>query len=96
MKSTWVQGKKQGSLRSRVLAFFSLLLLILLLDTIPCYAAVLYGKSSRHKAGPASGMSAFKPQSGFKGKNNAAKDGDGIFGGDKRRVYTGPNPLHNR
>ena len=24
------------------------------------------------------------------------KDGDAIFGDEKRRIYTGPNPLHNR
>ncbi|KAL3637120.1 hypothetical protein CASFOL_019419 [Castilleja foliolosa] len=23
-------------------------------------------------------------------------DGDKVFGAEKRRVYTGPNPLHNR
>jgi hypothetical protein len=29
-------------------------------------------------------------------KRNANKDGNEIFGADKRKVYTGPNPLHNR
>ncbi|KAL6341928.1 hypothetical protein AAG906_038173 [Vitis piasezkii] len=24
------------------------------------------------------------------------KDGDAVFGDEKRKIYTGPNPLHNR
>ncbi|GKV17324.1 hypothetical protein SLEP1_g27842 [Rubroshorea leprosula] len=97
MRSTWYQSKKQESLRSRVLASFSLLLLMMLLqlESIPCYGAVLYEKSSRFKGGSASGISAFKSQGRFKVKNNAAKD-DEIFGAGKRSVFTGPNPLHNR
>ncbi|EXC34953.1 hypothetical protein L484_014677 [Morus notabilis] len=37
-----------------------------------------------------------QPKGGsFKGNFNA-KDGDEVFGVEKRKIYTGPNPLHNR
>lgn len=46
-----------------------------------------------------------QPHGGFEAAGNhvhKAKDGDGgddddeVFGDEKRKVYTGPNPLHNR
>ncbi|KAK6235501.1 hypothetical protein QUC31_019236 [Theobroma cacao] len=33
---------------------------------------------------------------GFQGDAHRAKDGDEVFGDEKRKVHTGPNPLHNR
>ncbi|XVE95741.1 hypothetical protein REPUB_Repub02eG0125500 [Reevesia pubescens] len=93
---TWALRKKQMSLR-RGLACLSLLLLMLLQFETRCYAGV-YDKLNRFKVGSGAGLSPpFKsPQGGFKGSNTGRKDGDGIFGAEQRKVYTGPNPLHNR
>ncbi|KAL3585211.1 hypothetical protein D5086_012078 [Populus alba] len=67
-----------------------------LLET-PCYA-VGYGKFSSVKGGSRSELRNNPAMSNGVGghKRNANKDGNEIFGGDKRKVYTGPNPLHNR
>lgn len=75
------------------LACLSLLLLMLLQLETACFAAG-YGKFSSFKGTLGSVPSPVKSQSGFKG--NADKVGDEVFGVEKRKVYTGPNPLHNR
>ncbi|ESW34062.1 hypothetical protein PHAVU_001G120900 [Phaseolus vulgaris] len=76
---------------------FLLLLLLLLLSTTPCHAAAGKARFERFKGG--SSASQFKPFN-FRGAdlqgNSAHKEGDQVFGADKRKVYTGPNPLHNR
>ena len=48
-------------------------------------------------------LSHVKSQAGFRGNNPIEDhdhhkdiDGDEVFGAEKRKVYTGPNPLHNR
>ncbi|QCD97065.1 hypothetical protein DEO72_LG6g1775 [Vigna unguiculata] len=82
---------------------FLLLLLLLLFSTTPCHAAAAAGKArfQRFKGASSSSSSAseFKPFN-FHGAdlegNGAHKEGDQVFGADKRKVYTGPNPLHNR
>jgi hypothetical protein len=76
----------------------SLLLLILLQLEAPCFAdgsrrfTRFKGGSSGSELNPGPGSEL--NHGGFKG--NAGKDGDEIFGAEKRKVYTGPNPLHNR
>ncbi|KAF3442161.1 hypothetical protein FNV43_RR16077 [Rhamnella rubrinervis] len=87
-----VKSKKQMGLKTE-LACLSLLLLVLLLLETACFAEG-YGKIGRFKGGSGSVLGPVKSQSGFKG--NAHKDGDEVFGVEKRKVYTGPNPLHNR
>ncbi|ONH94795.1 hypothetical protein PRUPE_7G031000 [Prunus persica] len=91
-----VKRRKQMSLKTE-LACLSLLVLILLQLETPSLAAG-NEKSTTVKAAPtkASEFNPAKPQvGGF--KRNAEKDGnDEIFGADKRTIYTGPNPLHNR
>ncbi|KAE8697740.1 Aldolase superfamily protein [Hibiscus syriacus] len=73
----------------RRLACMSLLLLMLLQFRTPCSAA-LYDEFNRFKPGSGAGLS---PKVGeFKGPNTG-KDGDDIFGAEKRKVYAGPNPL---
>lgn len=74
-----------------------LLLVIMSLLETPCYA-VGYGKFSSVKGGSRSELRNNPAMSNGVGghKRNANKDGNEIFGGDKRKVYTGPNPLHNR
>ncbi|XVF07085.1 hypothetical protein REPUB_Repub06bG0107100 [Reevesia pubescens] len=94
---TWALRKNQMSLIRRGLACLSLLLLLLLQFETPCNAAP-NGKLNRFKAGSGAGWLStphFKSQGGFKG-SNTGKDGEDIFGTEKRKVYTGPNPLHNR
>lgn len=77
------------------LVILSLLLLTLLqLRTTPCNAAEK-ARFDRFKAGSTSEFKHFQSRAGFKGKN-ADKDGKESFGEEKRKVYTGPNPLHNR
>lgn len=88
----WVLRKKRMGLRTE-LACLSLLLLMLLQFETPCFAAGI-GRFSRFKVGSSSELNPVKPHGGFKG--NADKDSEGIFGAEKRKVYTGPNPLHNR
>lgn len=88
----WVIRKEQMGLR-RGLACFSLLLLILSVLETPC-SAVGYAKFSRFKGGSDSELNPAKSNNGFKG--NVDKDGNEIFGAEKRKVHTGPNPLHNR
>lgn len=60
--------------------------MLLQLQTSQCYAADHHGnpKFSRFKAWSGSHM------------NPDNKNGDESFGAEKRKVYTGPNPLHNR
>lgn len=79
-----------------------LFLLLLLLSTTPCHAAARKTRFDRLKGGSSSDDEfKFKPSNNFhgvglQGNTNAQKDGDQVFGADKRKVYTGPNPLHNR
>lgn len=80
--------------------YFSLLLLSMLLHlqitTIPCCAPASnenMHKSNNFKAAEASSSSLKKTNGGFLGKLDGA---DEVFAGDKRKVNTGSNPLHNR
>ncbi|KAL1531380.1 CLAVATA3/ESR-RELATED 17 [Salvia divinorum] len=73
-----------------------LLLLLLLLLENPCFA----DGSSRFVQGNKKGLSSNPARihrTHYKGvvadEDNV---GDEVFGAEKRRVYTGPNPLHNR
>ncbi|KDP37692.1 hypothetical protein JCGZ_06349 [Jatropha curcas] len=88
----------------RELACLSLLVLIMSQLETPCFA-VGYAKFSRFKGGslsssPSHGQlssaMATNPNGVFKGRNAHNKDSDDIYGAEKRKVYTGPNPLHNR
>lgn len=92
----WVLRKKRMGLRTE-LACLSLLLLMLLQLETPCLAGGS-GRFSSLKGGSGSGsgseINPVKPHGAYKG--NADKDADEIYGADKRKVYTGPNPLHNR
>ncbi|KAK7396047.1 hypothetical protein VNO78_16756 [Psophocarpus tetragonolobus] len=78
------------------LILFLLLLLLLLLGTTPCHAAPRKVGFHRFK-GASSSSSEFKPFNFHGAGNTAHKEvADQVFGADKRKVYTGPNPLHNR
>ncbi|KAL1124840.1 hypothetical protein V6Z11_A13G001800, partial [Gossypium hirsutum] len=75
-------------LRTRLACLSLLLLLLLLLQfETPCYA----GGVHRFKAGGSNGE-----QKSPKFIKSQGKNGDGIFAAQQRKVYTGPNPLHNK
>ncbi|EEF45097.1 conserved hypothetical protein [Ricinus communis] len=94
-----------GLKREELLACLSVLLLIISQLQASCFA-VGYGKFSRFRGGSSGSgsdhhhLSASANSRGiFKENahnNNNNKDPDEIFGAEKRKVYTGPNPLHNR
>ena len=101
----WVTRKKQmGLKREELLACLSILLLIMSHLQTSCFA-VGYGKFSRFKGGRGwsasssdhNHLSTSANSNGvFRGKAHNNKGSDEIFGAEKRKVYTGPNPLHNR
>lgn len=76
-----------------------LLLTMLLLLVSPCNAA---GRARLHRfkahgsPNNNSELKAFHFGGGHQGQEHQDVDGDGVFKADKRKVYTGPNPLHNR
>ncbi|GMN53147.1 hypothetical protein TIFTF001_022291 [Ficus carica] len=94
-----IKKLEMGISRKRELACLSLLLLLMLLlhlESNACFAEGYIGKSTgRFRRSAISSksheLSRVKSQTqvGF-------KDGDEVFGVEKRKVYTGPNPLHNR
>ncbi|PIN25020.1 hypothetical protein CDL12_02241 [Handroanthus impetiginosus] len=83
-------GKELG------LLCFVLLLMILLLEN-PCFAEDgIKGKFTREKRGSFTAVKVHR--NGYRGiaSDKDHINGDGVFGAEKRMVYTGPNPLHNR
>ncbi|XVF56321.1 hypothetical protein PTKIN_Ptkin06aG0109500 [Pterospermum kingtungense] len=88
-------NRNQMRLR-RGLACLALLLLMLLQFETQCYAGV-HDKLNRFKSGSVSRLSpSFKSRGRSKGSNTAKAGADDIFCAEQRKVYTGPNPLHNR
>lgn len=96
--------------RAKVVSSCSVLLLLLLLllccavHTVPC-SAYEYGNGRSYRLhgrskfssppSPSSRMNSARViQGGAAGRGGAGDEE--VFGADKRRVYTGPNPLHNR
>lgn len=94
-------NKQMGPKKDQKLAAcYSLLLLSMCLHlqitTIPCCAPAGNDnthKSNNVKAAGALSSSLKKTNGGFLGKLDGA---DETFATDKRKVNTGPNPLHNR
>lgn len=81
--------KRDMGLRKEV-ACWVLLLMLLQVET-SCLASGS-GRFGRLKNGSYSNFSPVESKGGFGGN----EDGDGAFGVEKRKIYTGPNPLHNR
>lgn len=76
------------------LAYFLIIVLMLLQLGKPCYSI---GYGARNRVGSVSPMGSLKVQNGVKeSRSNNKDEDDDIFGADKRKVYTGANPLHNR
>ncbi|KAE8656702.1 Aldolase superfamily protein isoform 1 [Hibiscus syriacus] len=89
---------------SRNLNCFALLFLLLSFFLLQLeFSGSSHGSSLKKSAISASSQR-FKPPvrgGGFEAGSHKAKDGgadddDGIFDDEKRKVHTGPNPLHNR
>lgn len=79
------------------LACFSILLLVLFFFTITSSATDGYAKSQSYKNEPlSSNLSTFFHDKGGSRQNVGEDGGEAVLGDDKRKVYTGPNPLHNR
>ncbi|KAL2320641.1 hypothetical protein Fmac_029610 [Flemingia macrophylla] len=83
-----VKGKNQKMI-------FLILLVLLLLSTTPSHAAARKSRFDRF-SGSSSTSDEFKPSNFHGGSLEGNKEGNEAFGADKRKVYTGPNPLHNR
>ncbi|GAB4851776.1 hypothetical protein Ancab_031176 [Ancistrocladus abbreviatus] len=85
-------------LRKRQLACLSLLVLMLLPSETPVFADG-HGRFNKLKSGSSSSSSEHnyvKGQSFFKGNAKKNADDDVVFDDEKRKIHTGPNPLHNR
>ncbi|KMT15206.1 hypothetical protein BVRB_3g063170 [Beta vulgaris subsp. vulgaris] len=97
-----------GLKKQQQLACLSLLLLIILIFKTPTFA-VGYGRFNKFRSGfySSSEINHGKHQPGHKSLSSSSsttnkagnaedQNGDDIFGADKRKIHTGPNPLHNR
>ena len=94
-----------GGIRKELACLSLLLLMLLGLETCSCFADGNIHKKFKGGSDDISHdkmNSLKKPHKDFMRGNivNPNKDGDGgggdVFGAEKRKVYTGPNPLHNR
>lgn len=82
------------SMRLMSQACFSILLLILFLFKISSSSAADgYAKSQSFRTEPVSNLGPFKGKSR---QNTGEGGGEAFLGDEKRIIYTGPNPLHNR
>ncbi|OIW15489.1 hypothetical protein TanjilG_32893 [Lupinus angustifolius] len=79
--------------------FISLFLIMLLLlsTTTSSTTAEKARRFDRFKGGSSSSeLKSSEFHVGVQGNKADKNIGDQVFGADKRKVYTGPNPLHNR
>lgn len=93
---TW--GKSHMGIRRELRTCFCILVLLAyLLFENPCFAERSSVKRAASSSSSSSGFEAVKIHG--KGQRGIAADkdnGNDVFGDQKRRVYTGANPLHNR
>ncbi|KAK7333902.1 hypothetical protein VNO80_30683 [Phaseolus coccineus] len=83
------------TMRLMCLACFSLLMLVLLLLQSFSTASNESGKFQNFKSGYMSKFNSIQDKQGL--RQNSAEGGNGaILGDEKRKIYTGPNTLHNR
>ncbi|CAL0323528.1 unnamed protein product [Lupinus luteus] len=77
---------------------FFLLMLLLLSTTSSSSTAEKARRFDRFRGGSSSSsdLKSSEFHVGVQGNKADKHIGDQVFGADKRKVYTGPNPLHNR
>ncbi|CAL5193312.1 unnamed protein product [Lathyrus oleraceus] len=80
-----ISVKSKNQKTCLVFLLLLLLILLLLLSNATCEASARFDTFKS--------KSKYKFHGDFQGRN---KNEDQVFGDDKRKVYTGPNPLHNR
>ncbi|KAL6530572.1 hypothetical protein OROMI_028461 [Orobanche minor] len=83
-----------------IFSLFLLMVMILLLENNPCFSEVR-GKFTRDKKGfypphDVSNAVLNIHKNDYKGIAPDINEDDEVFGTEKRRVYAGPDPLHNR
>ena len=86
-----------GLRKKQQLACLSLLLMIILIFKNPAFA-VGYGRFNKFGTGFSSSEvnhGKQKQKQVYK-SGNVEENGGNFFGDDKRKIHTGPNPLHNR
>lgn len=74
----------------KAIAFLFVLLLLVQLETSCLADGYTYKRFGKLRSGSGSALSPVKSKNLFGG------GGDGVFDAEKRKVHTGPNPLHNR
>ncbi|KAL2322356.1 hypothetical protein Fmac_026735 [Flemingia macrophylla] len=82
-------------MRLTSLACFSLLMLFLLLLHNFSTSANGSPKFQNLESGSVSKTSSIHAKQGFR-QNSGEGGSEAVLGDEKRKIYTGPNPLHNR
>ena len=79
-------------------ACFSLLLLVFLFlfNFKTSSAADGSAKFQSFKSGSMSKIDPAQHRGGFREQNSGKESSEAVLGDEKRKIYTGPNPLHNR
>ncbi|BAT88926.1 hypothetical protein LR48_Vigan272s005300 [Vigna angularis] len=83
------------TMRLMGLACFFLFMLVLLLLQSLSTATKESGKFQNFKSGYMSKSNSIEDKHGFR-QNSGEGASEAILGDEKRKIYTGPNPLHNR
>ncbi|CAL0332830.1 unnamed protein product [Lupinus luteus] len=80
-----------------VLILSLFLLMLLLLNTTTPSSTAEKGRFDRFKGGSSSSvLKSSEFHVGIQESKAEKHGGDRVFGAEKRKVYAGPNPLHNR
>ncbi|KAK7300259.1 hypothetical protein RJT34_11100 [Clitoria ternatea] len=80
----------------RLMSCFLVLLLILFLFEISFAATDEQSKFQNFRSGSVSNLSPFQDKRGPAQNKGEDGSGEAVLGDEKRKIYTGPNPLHNR
>ncbi|KAK7304888.1 hypothetical protein VNO77_42781 [Canavalia gladiata] len=89
---------QEETMKLMSLACFSLLLLLLLL-LIQSFSTTThndYAKFQNFETGSVSKPNPIQAKQGSRENSGEGSGGEAVLGDEKRKIYTGPNPLHNR
>ncbi|CAL5190436.1 unnamed protein product [Lathyrus oleraceus] len=78
-----------------LLFFFWLLLVMILFFFKSSFSVEGYAKSQNFRSDSMSKLSASQGKSTSR-QNSGVQGSEDVLGDEKRKIYTGPNPLHNR